>query len=321
MAPSSSWETAYSANRGAQAVVVFPLAEEDRAPVLRPENYPGIEDALPVISVSRETAQRILIASHPLSGSWLDEWQATGTPPPSQALITQLKCSFTGRFERFETRHFSIRYRKAAFAESELTEVAQLNERSVTFLLDLFQPEVLSWTRAPTTYFRGFDSKVFYTFHWGSGLATASGSFLVYEGTPDFGLIVHENAHTLLERNWGRTTSFLEEGAGRFAQARATDPLMNHRETQVFLAAGKGFPLEQMVTFSIGCREPPPLRQAPRQTGSRSMARPSSSWKRPGFRGWNNVWGSEPARVIDSPGREAALALSSLPSTRPSVVG
>ena len=245
-----------AADRGAQAVVVFPLTEEGRAPVLRPENYPGIEDALPVISVSRETAQRILIASHPHASSWLDEWQATGTPPPSQALVTQLKCSFTGRFERFETSHFSIRYRKAAFAESEIAEVAQLNERSVAFLLDLFQPEVLSWTKVPTTYFRGFDSKAFYTFHWGSGLANASGSFLVYQGTPDFGLIVHENAHTLLEGNWGRTTSFLEEGAGRFAEARATDPLMNHRETQVLLAAGKGFPLEQVVTFSIG--EPGP---------------------------------------------------------------
>ena len=239
-------------DRGAQAVVVFSLEDESRFPVLRPSETPGFEDVLPVISVSSETATRILISGHPLAHSWLDDWRATETPPPSQALSTRLKCSFTGRFELYETPNFRFRYRKEAFDESEIVEVAQFNERSLKFLFELFQPEVLSWKKVPTIYFRGFDSKVFYTFHWGSGLATASASYLVYEGAPDLGLIVHENAHTLLDQNWGKTISFLEEGAGRFAQARATDPLMNHRETQGFLAVGKWFALEEMVTFSIG---------------------------------------------------------------------
>lgn len=241
-----------AADRGAQAVVVFSLEDEARFPVLRPGENPGFEDVLPVIAVSRETARRLLISGHPLAGSWLDDWQATETAPPSQALSTRLECSFTGRFERYETPNFSFRYRQAAFDESEIVEVAELNERSLEFLLELFQPEALSWRKVPTLYFRGFDSKVFYTFHWGKGLATPGGSYLVYEGAPDWGLIVHENAHTLLDQNWGETISFLSEGAGRLAEARATDPLMNHRETQGFLAQGKWFALEEMVTFSIG---------------------------------------------------------------------
>ena len=239
-------------DRGAQAVVVFSLEDETRFPVLRPGENPGFEDVLPVIAVSRETATRLLISGHPLAGSWLDDWQASGTAPPSQALSARLRCSFTGRFERYETLNFSFRYRQAAFDESEIAEVANLNERSLEFLFELFQPEVLSWRKVPTVYYRGFDSKVFYTFHWGRGLATPSGSYLMYEEAPDWGLIVHENTHTLLDQNWGETISFLSEGAGRFAEARATDPLLNHRETRAFLAEGKWFALEEMMTFSIG---------------------------------------------------------------------
>lgn len=239
-------------DRGAIAVVVFPLENKTRSPVLRLEAFPGFRDLVPVISVSHETATRILVSGSPIADSLLRDWQERAKPPPSESMTVRLKCSFTGRFKRVDTPRFSIRYRDDAFTEREISEVARANEESVTFLLELFEPEELHWTKVPTTYFRGFDSKVFYTRHWGAGLATSTGSFLVYEGAPDFGLIVHENAHTLLDRNWGETISFLSEGVGKYAEAQATDPITNHRDTYAYLQAGKWFPLEEMVTFSIG---------------------------------------------------------------------
>jgi hypothetical protein len=238
--------------RGAVAVVVFPLDARAPFPRLDPESLTDLRGLVPVIAVTLSAAADILAASTPIAESLLEDWTERGIPPSPQALPSRLRCTYDGRFERHATPHFEIRYRDSAFSGEEIDELARVNEESVSVLLGIFEGLGLEWTPFTTTYFRGFDSKVFYVRHWGDALATAAGSFLVYRGAPDLGLIVHENAHVLFERNWGESSSFLVEGLAKYAEAEATDPEDNHRRTLAYRRAGSWFALAEMVDFQIG---------------------------------------------------------------------
>jgi hypothetical protein len=119
-------------------------------------------------------------------------------------------------------------------------------------LLDAFDDTGVTWTKSPTVYFRGHDAKVFYTLHWGAGLADATGSYLLYSEQPDFGLVVHEHTHSLFDRLWGETVSFLTEGLAMYAQAQATDPMLCHRRTRELRENGVSVPLETLLEHDIG---------------------------------------------------------------------
>jgi hypothetical protein len=69
--------------------------------------------------------------------------------------------------------------------------------------------------------------------------------------TPNFGL-AHENAHSLINSNWGGSSSFLNEGLGKYAEAMATDPAANDRQTATFLKQSKLVPLQKMLAMNIG---------------------------------------------------------------------
>lgn len=230
---------------GATAAVVFPLT--DAAP------FPAVDsDLLPVVAVTRATVERMLAAHSPIAGSLLEDWSASRVPPPPEAMNLRLRCTYEGAFEALETSRFVVRYRETALSADQVEELARVNEDSVDLLLTTFPGHDLEWSKHVTTFFRGFDTKVFYTHHWGFGLATANRSYLVYQGAPDPGLVTHENAHVLFDRSWGETSSFVSEGIGRHAEAVATDAELNHRETLANLHAGRLFPLARMVDFEIG---------------------------------------------------------------------
>jgi len=171
-------------------------------------------------------------------------------------MILKLQCSLEGRFHRLESPGFLLLSREGILSEDQLSELLQVNEKSVALLLDLFDYADLTWTKTPTVYFGGYDTKAFYTLHWGEALATSTGSYLVYSGKPDFGLIVHENTHTIFDRSWGETTSFITEGLAMYAQAQASDPTVNHRRTIELSQRGLSVPLEQLVVHEIGTPGP-----------------------------------------------------------------
>ena len=239
------------ARKGAVAVVVFPKDRQVFYPALKPELSDHFEDLIPVIGLSHETARRLFAAHSPLGEEDLERWMEGGDAPRLGHFVPRLRCFFEGRFRRLESSQTLLLSRQSAIDEAEFAELLRVNERSVTFLLNLFGSSI-KWTRTPTVYFRGHDAKVFYTLHWGMGLANATGSYLLYTGQPDFGLIVHEHTHSLFDRGWGETVSFLAEGLAMYAQAQATDPMLCHRKTVDLREAGVSVPLEDLLVHEIG---------------------------------------------------------------------
>lgn len=53
-------------------------------------------------------------------------------------------------------------------------------------------------------------------------------------------------------RSWSGSSSFMVEGIAKYAEAMATDPEVNHRQTAEFLRLGRLYPLNEMLTFEIG---------------------------------------------------------------------
>jgi hypothetical protein len=240
------------ARKGAVAVAVFPKDRRVFYPALKPEFSNDFEDLVPVIGLSHETARRLFAAHSPLGEEDLDQWMVSGDPPRFERFVQRLRCFFEGRFRRVESSQIILLSQQSAIDEEESTDLLRANERSVAFLLELFDDSGITWTKKPAVYFRGYDAKVFYTLHWGKGLADATGSYILYSGQPDFGLVVHEHAHTLFDRGWGQTVSFLTEGLAMYAEAQATDPMLCHRTTRNLRENGASVPLENLLLHDIG---------------------------------------------------------------------
>ena len=244
---------AAAASRKAAAVVVFSAVKEFPFLSVGYDSESGIPD-VPVITVTRKSAVDILDSAGVDGAAMLQSWAESKKPPESQVLISRLSLKINARFARAETKNFQFRYRAEEIPAAQMNELAEVNEKALAFLFKLFAGEKdLQWNRLPTFYFRDYDSKVFFTHHWGLGWATPEGTYMVHTGgAPNFPLAAHENAHILIGRNWGGSTSFLSEGIGRYAEAQAGDPGKNDRETIDFLKAGKFFPLSELVDANIG---------------------------------------------------------------------
>lgn len=237
--------------RKATAVVLFSMAEEFPFPYYEETDLARIPE-IPIIVINRHAASVILA-----SGGWdpqqvFEKWKSKGTFEP-QILISKLELRIEGKFDHIETANFSFYFQKGAIPPAQAAALAEVNEKSMEFILGLFQEAKLAWRKSFSAYFPDYDSKVFYVHHWGSGLSSDAGTFMVFRGpVPDFGLAVHENAHILLDQNWGGTSSFLQEGFGRYAEAMATGKDMNHRVTANFLKEARLFRLSEMVGINIG---------------------------------------------------------------------
>jgi hypothetical protein len=244
---------AEAAARKAAAVVLFSF--KDEYPFLmvsydREEAIPRI----PAISITRAYASSILQSAGLDAESLLKQWEETGNPPDSSVLITRLRLTIKGAFDKVETKNFVVRFRAEEISRETMQEIADVNEKSLGFLFGLFKDErELRWRKLLTVYFSDYDSKLFYTHHWGSGLASSEGVFMVHRGgVPDIGLAAHENAHILTRLNWGDSTSFMNEGVGKYAEAMAAGDNRNNLQTVAFLKENKLFPLEDMLGFQIG---------------------------------------------------------------------
>jgi|GEM_PF-1331490 len=243
-----------AADRKAAAVVLFSSRQDYPFLMVQYQNESEIPD-IPVITISRESALNIFAASGCFDASVIDEWEKTRTPPQSMELITRMKLEIQGAFARIETDNFILSYPRGSYSDGDMKQIANLNEKSLQFLFKIFNDgEKIKWDKLFTAFFPGYDSKLFYTRHWGRGLACKEGIFNFFEGgVPDYGLIVHENMHILTRINWSSNTpSFLAEGIAMYAEALATDKQKNHLRTAEFLKEGKLFPLEEMTGFMIG---------------------------------------------------------------------
>jgi hypothetical protein len=218
---------------------------------------PSLRDRpeVPIITINRSSAERILSSSYYNHQQAFENWES-GKIPESRELLPKLRLRVAGRFEKVETDNFEFRFRGGEIPEARIAELAEVNEKSLDFLFERFEALDPKWTKAFSVYFRDFDSKLFYTHHWGFGLSSPEGVFMVYDGkTPDLRLAVHENTHTLMRRNWGGADSFLDEGIAKYIEALATDADKNHRDTLAFSRDGALYPLEKMITFDIGSNE------------------------------------------------------------------
>ena len=157
-------------------------------------------------------------------------------------------------FEKIETENFLFRFRKEVISYENMQKIVSTNERALRFLFELFEgDEELRWEKLFAVYFRDFDAKLFFTHHWGGGLASGEGIFIMHRGEiPNFALAVHENAHILASLNWGNFSSFLNEGIGKYAEAMASDKDKNHLRTIRFRKEKNLFPVEEMLGFRIG---------------------------------------------------------------------
>jgi len=249
---------AEAASRKAAGVVLFSDREEHPFLTANYENESEIPN-IPAITISKSSAAIILLSSGEDAESFIKEWKDSGKPPGARELISRMKLDMRGNFEKVETPNFLVQFRKEEVPRKEMEQAARVNDKAVKFLLGLLKEDkTLVWKKSLSVYFGGYDSKLFYTHHWGRGLADLEGTFMVHDAAvPDYGLAVHENTHLLVQRCWTeRTTSFMAEGLAKYTEAMATDKDKNHRDVVSFLKEGNLFPLEQMVTFVIGAGGP-----------------------------------------------------------------
>jgi hypothetical protein len=214
--------------------------------------FPHSSPEIPVIAINRHSAEVILGSDGLNAAGVFENWRTQGIFK-SQLLISRLALRIDGKFDRVSTRNFDFFFERGEISHEKVSALAAVNEKSVNFLLDLFKAEKLQWHKPLTVYFRDYDSKLFYTHHWGKGASSSAGVYMVFDGTtPNFGLAAHENAHSLIDSNWGGSSSFLSESLGKYAEAMATDPGANDRQTAAFIKESKLVSLQKMITMNIG---------------------------------------------------------------------
>jgi len=234
---------------GASAVVI---ADFNQSPYNYRFGEEYVNKEIPLIVIDKRGADKILHSAGKNPEELYNQWMLTGKFTP-QELICNIKIDLKGRFNHLEKSNFTYYYPFESFNPNDIEALSEENDRSVDFLIGLFEKMELKWDETMTVYFPGYDIKSFYTLHCGRGLANEMGVFMVLENTrQEYKLIVHENAHKLFSDNLGDNTSFISEGIGMYSEAEATDKMANHITTLNYLKQQKLFPLERMMNFNIG---------------------------------------------------------------------
>jgi hypothetical protein len=133
--------------------------------------------------------------------------------------------------------------------------MVKLGEKALALIFEtLPKHENQVWRTRVNTFFPDFDSKVFFTAHWGRGLANEKGSFIVLgSSVPEYDLVVHETTHLYTAQFWSKTTSsFMDEGVATFLEAQSVQPERNHQKVLGFIDEGTMIPLSKLVEHQIG---------------------------------------------------------------------
>lgn len=238
-------------SRGAAAIILFSMNKD--YPLLKyfDTTLSKIPE-IPIIGINKSAAEAIFACAGFDAEKIFNKWGLSGDFR-SEKLICKLSLDIKGKFNTIVTENFTFVFREEVIPQENMNELVEVNEKSVQFILELFEEEQLEWKKSFAAYFRDYDSKLFYVGHWGRGFSFDGGTFMVYDGKiPDFGLAVHENTHTLIDRNWGGSTSFMNEALGKYSEAEATDENKNHLKVIEFLETGKMLPLEKLTVMNIG---------------------------------------------------------------------
>lgn len=236
--------------RKAAGVLLFSALQENPFPTYRENALEKIPE-IPIIVINKRNAAVILASDGRNPEEVFRTWESEGKFQPRE-LIVKLDLRIDSQFDMINTDSFISAF-QPGIPRAKAEALSKTNEQAVGFLLNLFKETEPRWRKTFTAYFSGFDAKVFYVHHWGKGLSCNAGNFIWFDGTvPDFGLAVHEGAHMLIGQNWGGSSSFLNEGIGKYAEAMATDKGSNHRITQTDRREGKLFPLGEMAKIAIG---------------------------------------------------------------------
>lgn len=208
---------------------------------------------IPIIAISRSTAHMLLNAG----GYYLESMHnniKSGKLPTLKEPIYNIAISFTGKFNNLQTEYCNIRYNKETIDSLSIEEIAKNHESALSFIFDLFSELEPSKERQLITYFSDYDEKLFYTNHWGKGLAAGrAGVFSIYDKTTnDYALAVHELTHILFNSNWKRQSSFLNEGIAMYAEAVSIKSNESNRITNNFLEKGTLLPLAKLTELQIG---------------------------------------------------------------------
>jgi len=240
--------------RKAAAVVLFSYDDPTPFGLFLDKNIDNVPE-IPVITINREGASKILLSSGYDPENTFETWRREGSFQ-SVNLISKMSIKVKAIFDKIEAHNFDFRYRKAFIPQDEMEQLADVNEKSVDFIIELFKADKPVWKKSLVVYYRDYDTKIFFLHHWGRGLSAEPGTFLVYDGVKiDFPLAVHENTHTLIHDNWGGSTSFMNEGLGKYAEAKASDPERNHIAVTGFLRNGKMLHIREMLDMKIGSHE------------------------------------------------------------------
>lgn len=216
---------------------------------------------IPIITINKSEIKNIFSASglnfEETSKSWIK-----GNLPKSKELISNITLHIKGQFDETESKYGTLFYNSQSISKKEMKILASKHDNAVKFLLNLFNLLNPVWKKTNMCYFADYDSKVFYTHHWGYAASHITGNYYVYKNSYGsisenaYGLIVHENTHTLFFKNWmdecKGANSFFFEGTAMYAQAMATDPNENNRKTYQYIKNGQLFPLTEMLEFNIG---------------------------------------------------------------------
>jgi hypothetical protein len=240
-----------ASRRGASAIILFSMKED--YPFLKYLDTTLINiPEIPIIGINKSAAEAIFASAGLDATEIFNAWGLSGDKK-SDELICKLSLEIKGKFNSIVTENFNFVFREEVIPTEQMNELVEVNERSVQFILELFEEEQLNWGKSFTAYFRDYDSKLFYVGHWGRGFSYEGGTFMVYDGKiPDFTLAVHENTHNLIHRNWGGSTSFMNEGLGKYAEVKAAGDNKNHLLVIDFLSKGEMLPLEELIVMNIG---------------------------------------------------------------------
>lgn len=244
-----------AASHGAAAVVLF--SHSDKLPLLGCKFSEKDGSApIPAITLSHRDARTVLEST--LSCRALEENRIK-----TQNLVAKIAIHIASGFKNIDTEYFTLRYSDGSIPDEKMRELAEVNNRSISFILSYFRDNgenEAAWSKSSITYFSNYDSKVFFTAHWGSGFSSreARGVFSVYDGSAaDYRLSVHENTHSLTYDLWDHSgsCSFIEEGIAKLLEDEATDKDKNNLATYGFLAKKELSPLRELVKMNIGSSE------------------------------------------------------------------
>ncbi|QIA09487.1 hypothetical protein [Draconibacterium halophilum] len=224
--------------------------------ILCNKTYPlyivNIDNQIPVINIT-DAAALPIFEKEGIDYNKMVKKQGNDKLPVLTELRVKLKLNIDGDFSSSETKNFNYKYLPYSFNKEEISQQIKSNEQSVNFLLRLFKELDFRWSKENIYYFPNLESKIFYTGYWGIGFSCEAGVYnVLLKQDSSYGLLVHENSHSLLRKNELTFSSFFDEGIARYAEAMATDEKMNNKKTVELLREGKLFPLEKMLDFKIG---------------------------------------------------------------------